>query len=714
MSRTSNFFSRAAGRRRPNAAFLFSAAIAAGALGMASEAQAALSAPDIYVADGRGGILAADAEFLLSSARNRGRVPVIVGLRVDFTAEGELSDFQTANQRTAIANLSRKLVERVRGARNVKLYETVPLAAMSVDEAGLRTLLNDPGVTSISEDVAVPPTLNQSIRIIRARHVWARRKTGARWAVAVLDTGVQRNHQSFRRKIISEACYSTTNASQNSRSVCPGGRAQSTRRGSGANCNASISGCDHGTHVAGIAVGNPGNRYKGVAKGAKLIPIQVFSRFTGAACGSSSPCVLSYTSDQIKALERVLRLSRTKRIASVNMSLGGGSFSSACDTDSRKMIIDNLLSKKIAVVIASGNNGFNGSIGAPACISSAITVGSTTKRDAISSFSNHASLVDLMAPGSRITSSVLRNRFGVKSGTSMATPHVAGAWALLKQTKPRAKVHEILRALSCTGKDVTRAGITKPRINVFAAYKVLRRPRNKQAWNFNTRKQVASWVSELGRWVHRTGNMYVDGRLNLIWRAATSPFCASSIAVIAKVRRLDPETNIHYNSGLFLFSEIDRKKNMSGMWFAYNKYSVSNTPGKGQAVIWRIAHLNGKTNTGGSNALLCTANDININVGGYNVLKVVSKNGTHTFYVRGVKVCTATDTTFKTGNVAMVMANPGGDAAHKYYVDHVVAKQLTAGVTSLSDTGASEPLDIPSGVNPLGVGVSGGSMASVN
>ena len=104
-----------------------------------------------------------------------------------------------------------------------------------------------------------------------------------------------------------------------------------------------------------------------------------------------------------------------------------------------------------------------------------MTVGSTTKADQVSSFSNHAALVELMAPGSNILAAVPGGR-ARKNGTSMATPHVAGAWAILKQGKPSASVSEVLTALACTGVPVSRAGITKPRIDVLAALNVLRSP----------------------------------------------------------------------------------------------------------------------------------------------------------------------------------------------------------------------------------------------
>jgi hypothetical protein len=154
------------------------------------------------------------------------------------------------------------------------------------------------------------------------------------------------------------------------------------------------------------------------------------------------------------------------------MSLGGGRFTdqASCDDSngSRKAIIDSLRSAGIATVIASGNDGYADAIGSPACISSAVSVASTTKSDEVSSFSNTASFLNLLAPGSAINSSIPGGGFASFNGTSMAAPHVTGTWALLKQRKPWASVGEILSTLQNTGVRVTDplSNLTFPRIGV--------------------------------------------------------------------------------------------------------------------------------------------------------------------------------------------------------------------------------------------------------
>src|SRR5207245_1078652 len=187
-----------------------------------------------------------------------------------------------------------------------------------------------------------------------------------------------------------------------------------------------------------------------------------------------------YTSDLIAGLERVYSVRTTRNIASVNLSLGGGSFTASCDSEPEKAIIDTLRAAGIATVVAAGNDGSPTGLASPACISSAISVGSTTKTDEVSSFSNVTPFMSLFAPGDEILSSVTGGGYAVLSGTSMATPHVAGSWAVLKQAAPNATVDQMLGALQSTGVPITdtRSGtpVTRPRIRVDLALDQLAPP----------------------------------------------------------------------------------------------------------------------------------------------------------------------------------------------------------------------------------------------
>ena len=422
-----------------------------------------------------------DAPALFEKAQNLGSVRVILKLDTEFVVEGSLSgSAAVANQRSQINRVQSDIASTLNASQlgSLKRFETVPYIGLELDKAGLENLLNNPLVIGVEEDGLSRATLLQSVPFINGDDVINSGSNGSGWTVAILDTGVRKTHVDLDSgKVVSEACYSSTVGSLNSFTVCPNGGQSQTSSGAGVNCGTAIDGCNHGTHVAGIAAGT----YGGVAPGANLMAVQVFSRFTSSTqCGAgSTPCVLSYSTDQMLGLERVLSVHNASNgisIASANMSLGGGQFFSACDGNSLKSVIDNLRSAGIATVIASGNDGFNGSIGSPGCISSAITVGATLDNsNSISSYSNHASMIDVLAPGSNITSSIATSNSArdIYNGTSMATPHIAGAFAVYRHLKPSATVSQIESAMESTGVNISRSGVTKPRIDMLAAANVI-------------------------------------------------------------------------------------------------------------------------------------------------------------------------------------------------------------------------------------------------
>lgn len=400
----------------------------------------------------------------------------------------ELSGLDVMDEVIASLDDDVELIHRL----NMVPYIAISVPADSVEDIGELT-----HVVSVSPDTISTVALDASVPLIRAASLHdpdpqtaIPELDGSGTTVVILDTGIDSEHPFFGDRIVAERCYSSANAGETS--LCPNGQStdnSANTRGVEACDNSVLEGfffeefaCQHGTHVAGIAAGSktdapsaPGN---GVAPGANIIAMQVFIKGADGKLGS-------YGSDQAAALDETLMLSMQNpewNIVSVNMSLGGDEKQSfQCDGGIVGDSIDALLANGIATVIAAGNESFQDGVSSPGCIAAAVTVGSTTIDDTISGFSNRGSLLDVFAPGSDIESSIQEqcvifvfcSTYQSKNGTSMAAPHVAGAFALLRQNSPDKPIENLIADLRDTGTPITYTSggnvVTTNRIDVLSA-----------------------------------------------------------------------------------------------------------------------------------------------------------------------------------------------------------------------------------------------------
>ena len=350
-------------------------------------------------------------------------------------------------------------------ARSVSGIADQPMVVVDVSSEGLRRLARSESVLRVVPDTLLHASLPDTVKLLDVPEVWSKQTRGSGVAVAILDNGVQLDHPFVKGRIVAEACFSSNDESQGSKSLCANGRGEQIGSGAAAACDfdAVNDACVHGTHVAGIAAGAAGNDVKGVlfngmAPDAAIVAVKVFSRFDGEeACGKADEtCLGAWDSDILKGLLYVERIGAERKIAAVNLSLGGGHFAGPCDDESvYSDVVGRLRKAGIAVVAAAGNEKLVGEIASPACVSGIIAVGAIKKSGEIDTrYSNTSPQVAIVAPGTLILSSAAGG-YRRESGTSMAAPHVTGILALLRAHNPRATVDQLVDAVKRTGKSVT-------------------------------------------------------------------------------------------------------------------------------------------------------------------------------------------------------------------------------------------------------------------
>lgn len=202
----------------------------------------------------------------------------------------------------------------------------------------------------------------------------------------------------------------------------------------------------HGTHVAGTVGGNT----TGIAKQVSLVAVRVLD------CSGSG-----FYSQVIAGINWVAQ--HAVKPAAANMSLGGPKDQATNDA------VNGAVASGVTFAIAAGNSNDNACNYSPASAGSAITVGATGSNDARASFSNYGTCLDIFAPGVGITSSTMDGGYQSWSGTSMATPHVAGAAALLLQAHPTWTTTQVTSAITgnATANKVTNPGTGSPNLLLY-------------------------------------------------------------------------------------------------------------------------------------------------------------------------------------------------------------------------------------------------------
>lgn len=293
-------------------------------------------------------------------------------------------------------------VDEIAGNANAqvkrKFTKVINAALIYANPNKIAALAKNPNVSFVEQDATVTTTAVQSnpswgLDRVDQRNLPLSKSyddlnnSGSNIPVYVVDTGINAAHSDFESRVTAGFSVISDGLGSN-------------------DCNG------HGTHVAGTI----GGRTYGVAKTVTLIPVRVLN------CSGSG----TY-SGVIAGLDWIAANHPAGVPAVVNMSLGGPASSSV------DIAVSNLVNKKITVVVAAGNSNADACNFTPARVAGAITVGATESNDSRASYSNFGSCLDVFAPGSAISSAWIgsSNAANTISGTSMASPHVAGISARL-------------------------------------------------------------------------------------------------------------------------------------------------------------------------------------------------------------------------------------------------------------------------------------------
>ncbi|GLZ76656.1 serine protease [Actinorhabdospora filicis] len=291
-----------------------------------------------------------------------------------------------------------------------------------------------PGIAHVWLNGKKHVTLDESVQQVGGNTAWQSGYSGTGITVAVLDTGIDLTHPDFRDRVLAVNDFTNTSPT-------------------------AVDGNGHGTHVASITAGSgaaSNGRFRGVAPDAKLL--------IGKVCDNAGQCT---DEDIIEGMQ----WAASQHATAVNMSLSGDP---SDGTDPLSAAINNITELTGTLfVVAAGNEGAFGTVGSPGTADSALTVGSVTKSDGLSGFSSqgprfgdYAVKPDVVAPGSAITAALASGlgfpasqKYVEGSGTSMATPHVTGAVALMKQSHPAWTAAQLKSAIMNSSKRIG-SGVT--------------------------------------------------------------------------------------------------------------------------------------------------------------------------------------------------------------------------------------------------------------
>lgn len=348
-----------------------------------------------------------------------------------------------------------------RSSHVIHRFATVPAMALRVDATDVRRLLADPRVARVDIDGggaahALPP--DEASVLNKVAGLQALELGGAGMKIAVVDSGVDAGHPDLRARLVGEQCFCSS--TRGTGGCCPNGQASQAGAGAAADDDG------HGTHVAGIVVGEGHEAPRGALPQASLVAVKVLDAEGRFCCSSDIVAALDWLAVNHADVD------------AVNLSLGTDAmFAGDCDaatayTQAMARAVGNLLALGAVVSASTGNDGSTTSSQAPACIRNVIGTGATwdyaggptvyldcaessTAPRQVTCFSNRSPTTDLFAAGAYVVAARLGGGASNRGGTSMAAPMVAACGAALKQAQPFSTAAQRVEAMTLSKTRVT-------------------------------------------------------------------------------------------------------------------------------------------------------------------------------------------------------------------------------------------------------------------
>ncbi len=443
----------------------------------------------------------------------------------------------------------------------------------------------------------------------------------------IIDTGIRSTHDEFGARA---------------------SRDFDTFGGNGDDCHG------HGTHVAGTI----GSSTYGVAKWVKLHGVKVLD------CNGSGSW-----SGVIAGIDWVAAHHISPAVA--NMSIGGG-LSTSVNNATKQLVYSG-----VTVVVAAGNEDTDACTKSPASTSNAITVGSTTSSDSRSYFSNYGTCLDLFAPGSSITSTwnTSNSATNTISGTSMASPHVAGVAALYLADNKNAKTYQVWSAIR---KATTQNIVTDPETGSpnRLLYSLIPKPVQPKGFTSYFGGNHRGWASKTGSTWNVVDNWkYVTRGLDQKWSSAFYyKEKYTDFTYAARVKRSTAKgwaNYINVRMGNRLIGSANEW--VPGYYFGYSNY--------GTYSIWQ------ENWDGTYSAIQPWTYSARIRKYNWNTLKVVASGSNFKFYINGSLVRSFNNTRFPKGNVGFTMYDDLGS------FDVAWAKLTVPGSSAVGDMTSNDVND---------------------